>query len=46
MESQIQDSQIQDGQIQDGFPIFKSKYLSQFSTDLDKNLRAPPLGQA
>ena len=33
-------------QIQVGFPIFKSKYLSQFSTDLDQNLRAPPLGQA
>ena len=47
MDSQIQDSQIQDGrQIQDGFPIFKSKYLSQFSTDLDQNLHAPPLGQA
>ena len=41
------DSQIQDGrQIQDCFPIFKSKYLSQFLTDLDQNLCAPPLGQA
>ena len=42
--SQIQDSQIQDGrQIQYGFPIFKSKYLSQFSTDLNQNLCASPL---
>ena len=44
---QIQEGQIQDGcQIQNGCPLFKSKYLSQFSTDLDQNLRAPPLGQA
>ena len=43
-DSQIQDSQIQDNQIQDGFPIFKSKYLSQFSTDLDQKFCAPPLG--